>query len=151
MAYFVVYSTTSGSSTARPVTRWGECPVASIAAQAGTDEGASEVASLGSLATATSPTGYTINTVTAVLTFVGSPYSPTAAEYEQAVFKDTTRIRDALRASDWAVLSDAPLTAPQKADWITYRSALRALALDSAFGQPASDFALPVAPTTTEF
>ena len=38
-----------------------------------------------------------------------------------------------LKDSDWAVLSDVPMTKQQKIDWLEYRKALREIKLQSGF------------------
>ena len=43
------------------------------------------------------------------------------------------RAKQSLRDSDWAMLSDVPMTKSKKASWIEYRKALRELRLQSGF------------------
>lgn len=48
-----------------------------------------------------------------------------------------------LSASDWALLPDSPLSAPQRAAWVAYRAALRGIPDQSGFPQ---DISWPAAP-----
>ncbi len=43
------------------------------------------------------------------------------------------RAKQMLKESDWAVLSDVPMTAGVKAQWIEYRKALRDVRLQTGF------------------
>ena len=43
------------------------------------------------------------------------------------------RAKQMLKESDWAVLSDVPMTAGIKAQWIEYRKALRDVRLQTGF------------------
>lgn len=54
------------------------------------------------------------------------------------------RAKKLLQESDWAMLSDVPITSGDKALWIEYRRALREIRLQSGF--PA-DIQWPVKPT----
>jgi hypothetical protein len=51
--------------------------------------------------------------------------TPSEIEWEKA--------KGLLRDSDWAMLSDVPLTVGEKQDWITYRKALREIRLQVGF------------------
>jgi len=151
MVFFVVFSTLSGSPTSRNILRAGSCPVESIPSQAyGAGEGAMQVDSELNFGD-TSPAGFTVDTTNGAVYFIGAPGPPTPSELENAMFAARTDLRLALRACDWAVLSDAPLTTAQKSAWLTYRANLRAMATDPFFGKPNSAVGYPTPPTTTEF
>ena len=80
-------------------------------------------------------------------TWINTPFTP--AEMEAAkrnalaglVWMRNTK----LQSCDWTQLPDVPLTAAQKAEWVTYRAALRAY-IDTVT-DPFNPPAWPVAPT----
>lgn len=57
----------------------------------------------------------------------GDPAPSSAAEIEWE------RAKGLLAASDWAMLSDVPMTSGDKALWIEYRRALREIRLQTGF------------------
>ena len=132
MPAFIVYSSLQGG-TDRTVIRYGEAPAEDIEDQAGTDEIAVAVlpsqldnfytyARLVEDAPENTSGSYVaqIKYYPADQTFgffIGSSISSDITVLQQ---------RDILLAdSDWTQLADAPLTATKKAQWATYRQALR--------------------------
>ena len=57
------------------------------------------------------------------------PEPATSSEAELA----WDRAKALLKESDWAMLSDVPMSSGEKADWIEYRQALREIKLQSGF------------------
>lgn len=55
------------------------------------------------------------------------PASSTKSEIEWE------KAKQKLRASDWSMLPDVPMTAGKKSEWIEYRKALREIRLQSGF------------------
>lgn len=79
-----------------------------------------------------------------------TPWQSAITEYDAAyVASDSTTAKDEvignrdslLALSDWTQLADSPLTATKKAEWATYRQALRDLPANT------SDFSNPTYPT----
>jgi hypothetical protein len=122
---FIVYSTAPFSGTQHSILRAGDAPEDQIAIQAGTGETA--IPSPGGWTyPATLPSGaYFYDSVALTVGFIGFPEpGPTLQDNLDYYLP---RIRQALRDSEWALLSDAPLTAPQVAEMVTYRAYLRDL------------------------
>jgi hypothetical protein len=64
------------------------------------------------------------------VTYVDPSLKPTWAQVQEGVIPEQWIVvrgqrLHKLRASDWSVLSDVPMTAEKKVEWETYRQALR--------------------------
>lgn len=154
---YVVYSTNTGSATARPILRWGQAASSAEAAvQAiNANEAVREVTTLPA---PTSVYGtFTINTTTWAIsseTIIGAAGGAfrTPAQIEDLKNERKGQIRQALRDSEWSQLPDAALTTGQKAEWLAYRDYLRAMYSTSCdIGSDSCAEALPPKPTTPEF
>ena len=67
---------------------------------------------------------------------------PTRGGGSEVIKPDPRRVRaDILQGTDWTQVSDSPLSDEKKAEWATYRQALRDITNDPAF--PDVDFPSP--------
>lgn len=132
MPAFIVYSSLQGG-TDRTVIRYGEAPAEDIADQAGTNEIA--VAVLNSqlanfynyVSIVENPPENVDGSYLAQIKYYPADQS-FGFSILSAIASDITVLqrRDTLLAgSDWTQLADVPLTATKKAQWATYRQALR--------------------------
>jgi len=138
MGLFIIYSTNTGTATARPVTGWGHCPDGEEADQT---QAPNELTAP-TPATLKEDQDYTYDPVAKTLT------ATTASEPFEDNALAIRRIATELRESEWAMLPDAPLTAAEVTEWADYRGYLRSLPTKP--GWPGSNI-WPTKPTTTEF
>lgn len=137
-ATYIVYDSTAGTSSARPVTSWGEVPVTVDIAAHATEPG--EVARSFDTRSFTVDNTYTFNETNQ--TVASTPIAAGVVDEETARRDIKQRLADSL----WAVQVDAPLNDVNP--WLTYRAALRAVPLQSGFP---SSINWPVKPGDQEF
>lgn len=153
---FVVYSTNTGTATARPILRWGKArSTASAEAQAGVNEA---VRIVDAVPQPTSVYGrFTINTSTWAVSAEIVPGAPggdprTPEQIEDWKNSRKGAIRMLLRESEWSQLPDAPLTTARVAVWAAYRAALRDMYTGScAIGADNCEVGFPTKPSDPEF
>lgn len=142
MPEYIVYDSTSGGATTRPILRWGVVARASEVAPQATEAG--EVA----VAVALQPNMEIKIWDEVASSIEDRPFAPGVSIEEQQRILDRRHefIRAELRESEWAMLSDTPLTVPEQAEWTAYRADLRTYATLNYN----EDMTL-TKPTTTEF
>lgn len=140
---FAVYSTVLGSPTSRPVIRWGECAEDAVSQQAGTNEAAA-VAPSNIIFAVAGERGIDPKAI------VENLYNPSNGGFGISLVlssndpQEARRQRNILLAeTDFTQLPDVPITTAKRAEFATYRQALRDLPTQS--GWP--NMAWPARPT----
>jgi hypothetical protein len=138
MAYFVVYDSASGSSSARPVLRWGECPEDMLAAQAinagevAVELTSAQMAALNGVSdvlfSTQAPNHYTINQTTLVIAAVTQADN---TSYLAGVALERAKVL--LDRSAWTQTVEAALSDARRALWRSYRQDLRDIASQPGF------------------
>jgi hypothetical protein len=138
---FLVYQTVPAFDTWHQVLRGGEAPEDQISLQAGDGETAVPAPEGWTGGTAL---GLLYNSVTAEMQFIAAPPpQPPPPSLQDNLDYYLPRIRQALRDSEWALLSDAPLTAPQVTEMVDYRAYLRGLPATITSGNVGYDLTPP--------
>ncbi|MBL4917995.1 hypothetical protein [Szabonella alba] len=106
------------------ILRWGIAPEDQIALQAGDGEVAFEAPASWDFPTGSTPAGYYYTPSTGTVFAIVAP--PPLPDLQDNLDYYLPRIREALRATDWAMLPDADLTPGEVAEMVTYRDNLRA-------------------------
>jgi hypothetical protein len=142
---FMVYQTVPFSGTTHVILRGGDAPEDQIAIQAG--DGETAIAAPASWSGSTAP-GNVYDSSTGEAWFIAAPPPPPPEpSLQDNLDFYLPRIQQALRDSEWALLSDAPLTAPQITEMVDHRAYLRGLPATITSGLVSYD----LTPPYTEF
>jgi len=140
---YIIHSTTLGTSSARPVTRYG---TASSTDQALVQEVEADEALVMVDALLESMERAVYDTGADNLYNAPPPTAVPPDEQSNIIEERANFVRTCLRESEWTQLPDAPLTVAEVAEWTQYRADLRAYA-----AMPYNQGTSPAKPTTTEF
>lgn len=137
---FIVRSTTPLAGTKYRILRWGDCAADQLSAQATTGEVALFASNFDPTDITQRDDYWEFDTSNSKITYNGPIYSESPALQQETVRR---QIYEALRATDWMVLPDSPLTAAQITEATNKRAYWRAIPTNTDWWTSTWDFTLP--------